>query len=151
MGDWSTLSCRDAEGQQEYELDAPLQGQIAPDRSKYTILSTKLEIRLAKAHPGHWPDLTPSGDSQPPNKVPAYPTSKRCGPHMPQACHGGCTGWHAERPGMVHFTMGMARCHCALYGRGLVPPAAQCCMQATPFVHAACLCACDAACAALRV
>ena len=50
-----------------------------PERSKFTILGTKLEVRLAKAHPGHWLDLTPSGDSPPPNKVPAYPTSKRCG------------------------------------------------------------------------
>ena len=70
---------RDAEGQQEYELDAALHSAIVPEKSRHELLSSKLELRLAKAEPGHWPDLCSSsaGQPAPPNQVLAYPTSKR--------------------------------------------------------------------------
>lgn len=68
---------RDASGQQEYEPDAALHASIDPATSRQELLSSKLELRLAKAEPGHWPDLCSSAAAPPPNHPPAYPTSKR--------------------------------------------------------------------------
>lgn len=91
----------------EYKLD-PLYADIEPSTSTSKIMSTKIEITLRKAHPGHkWPSLersspaTSATDSQPntisttdpsspstaqppknPPKptAPAYPTSSKTGP-----------------------------------------------------------------------
>ncbi|VAH61886.1 unnamed protein product [Triticum turgidum subsp. durum] len=58
---------------------------IVPDKCKYTVLSTKVEMRLAKAEPVTWTSLDYTGKPKAPQKInvpaesaqrPSYPSSK---------------------------------------------------------------------------
>lgn len=80
---------RDAEGEQEYELDLDLYGEVDPAASKYDLLKSKTEIRLKKSGAIKWPTLEKSNEkadpyapaptaAAPPPAVqpkPAYPSS----------------------------------------------------------------------------
>lgn len=80
---------RDAEGEQEYELDLELYGEVDPAASKHELLKSKTEIRLRKGNAIKWPTLEKSNQKAdpyakatsavPPPPVqqpkPAYPSS----------------------------------------------------------------------------
>jgi suppressor of G2 allele of SKP1 len=74
----------DVAGQDIYTLQPRLFGKIVPSKCKYEVMSTKIEIRLAKADPIQWKSLEYSSDSLAPrqisvssgNQKPAYPSSK---------------------------------------------------------------------------
>lgn len=78
------LSVRfDLPGEDEYNFQPRLFGKIIPARSRFEVLSTKIEIRLAKAEPLHWTSLEYAGQVLVQRKVPAssahrltYPSSK---------------------------------------------------------------------------
>ncbi|KAL4575839.1 hypothetical protein LXL04_011926 [Taraxacum kok-saghyz] len=74
----------DVPGEDAYIFQPRLFGKIVPARCRYEVLSTKVEIRLAKAEPIHWTSLeygqnnvvavrsnVPTG-----NQRPTYPSSK---------------------------------------------------------------------------
>ncbi|XP_042053165.1 protein SGT1 homolog isoform X2 [Salvia splendens] len=71
-------------GEEAYHFQPRLFGKIVPSKSKYEVMSTKIEIRLAKADAVHWTSLefrrdvavvqkvnVPTG-----NEKPTYPSSK---------------------------------------------------------------------------
>lgn len=71
-------------GEDAYHFQPRLFGKIVPSKSRYEVMSTKIEIRLAKADSTHWTSLefrrdvaavqkvnVPSG-----NEKPTYPSSK---------------------------------------------------------------------------
>ncbi|XP_057774291.1 protein SGT1 homolog [Salvia miltiorrhiza] len=71
-------------GEEAYHFQPRLFGKILPSKSKYEVMSTKIEIRLAKADAVHWTSLefrrdvavaqkvnVPTG-----NEKPTYPSSK---------------------------------------------------------------------------
>ncbi|KAK7279893.1 hypothetical protein RJT34_24952 [Clitoria ternatea] len=70
----------------EYVLQPRLFGKIIPDRCRYEVLSTKIEIRLAKTEPIHWTSLEFNKSIIVPQKInvlpvaggerPTYPSSK---------------------------------------------------------------------------
>ncbi|KAJ8554371.1 hypothetical protein K7X08_025049 [Anisodus acutangulus] len=74
----------DVPGEETYTLQPRLFGKITPAKCRYEVMSTKIEIRLAKAEPLHWTLLEytrepvvvqrPNGSSAAPR--PSYPTSK---------------------------------------------------------------------------
>ncbi|KAK2654000.1 hypothetical protein Ddye_013856 [Dipteronia dyeriana] len=75
----------DVPGEEAYQFQPRLFGKIIPDECKYEVLSTKVEIRLAKAEPIQWTSLEFSGQSAVPLRVissatgsqrPTYPSSK---------------------------------------------------------------------------
>ncbi|KAL8148347.1 protein SGT1 homolog [Apium graveolens] len=74
----------DASGEDTYVFQPRLYGKIVPAKCKYEVLSTKIEIRLAKAEATHWTSLEYSKNNAVPQKTyvststqrPAYPTSK---------------------------------------------------------------------------
>lgn len=74
----------DVPGQDAYLYQARLFGKIIPDKCKFVVLSTKVEIRLAKAEAINWTSLEYSKDvlrqkiSTPtiPSERPSYPSSK---------------------------------------------------------------------------
>lgn len=80
---------RDAEGQQEYELDVELYGQVDSAASKHELLKSKTEIRLKKSDAIKWPNLEKSSQKADayakaptaiptppvPQPKPAYPSS----------------------------------------------------------------------------
>ncbi|KAI9073543.1 hypothetical protein K1719_044491 [Acacia pycnantha] len=78
------LSVRiDVPGEDEYNFQPRLFGKIIPAKSRYEVLSTKIEIRLAKAEPLQWTSLEYTGQIVVQRKVPAssgqiltYPSSK---------------------------------------------------------------------------
>lgn len=77
-----TVTIRDLEGNEEYKLDVELYGKVVPEQCKYEVLSTKVEITLAKADTLQWPTLEKSNKvaaanySTPGTDAPAqYPTS----------------------------------------------------------------------------
>ncbi|XP_028793018.1 protein SGT1 homolog [Neltuma alba] len=78
------LSVRiDVPGEDGYTFQPRLFGKITPARSRYEVLSTKIEIRLAKAEPLHWTSLEFTGQITVQRKVtapsgprPTYPSSK---------------------------------------------------------------------------
>ncbi|XP_057450010.1 protein SGT1 homolog A-like isoform X2 [Lotus japonicus] len=74
----------DVPGQDAYHYQPRLFGKVIPDKCKFVVLSTKIEIRLAKAEAINWTSLEYSKD-MPPQKIkvptiqserPAYPSSK---------------------------------------------------------------------------
>ncbi|KAM7463755.1 hypothetical protein LguiA_031876 [Lonicera macranthoides] len=74
----------DVPGKDAYTFQPRLFGKIVPAKCKYEILSTKIEIRLAKAEPIQWTSLEYSKDNSVPrqicvssvNQKPVYPSSK---------------------------------------------------------------------------
>ncbi|GKV31237.1 hypothetical protein SLEP1_g39948 [Rubroshorea leprosula] len=76
----------DIPGEDAYDFQPRLFGKIIPDKCRYDVLSTKIEIRLAKAEPIHWTSLEFSQESAVPQRVivpaattdqrPTYPSSK---------------------------------------------------------------------------
>ncbi|XP_015941332.1 protein SGT1 homolog B isoform X1 [Arachis duranensis] len=81
------LSVRiDVPGEDAYALQPRLFGKIVPSRCRYEVLSTKMEIRLAKAEPIHWAALEFRGGATVPQRAivssvinvqrPTYPSSK---------------------------------------------------------------------------
>ncbi|XP_057732024.1 protein SGT1 homolog B-like isoform X2 [Arachis stenosperma] len=86
------LSVRiDVPGEDAYALQPRLFGKIVPSRCRYEVLSTKMEIRLAKAEPIHWAALEFLGGATVPQRAivssgnlnsvinvqrPTYPSSK---------------------------------------------------------------------------
>jgi suppressor of G2 allele of SKP1 len=48
-------------GQPEYDLDLELHAPVVPEKSKYEVLSTKVEVKLAKAEPKQWAALDRTG------------------------------------------------------------------------------------------
>ncbi|XP_019086103.1 PREDICTED: protein SGT1 homolog A isoform X2 [Camelina sativa] len=76
----------DVPGEEAYYLQPRLFGKIIPDKCKYEVLSTKIEIRLAKADIITWPSLEhgkgpvvlpkPNVSSEV-SQRPAYPSSKK--------------------------------------------------------------------------
>ncbi|KAI4347603.1 hypothetical protein L6164_008404 [Bauhinia variegata] len=81
------LSVRiDVPGEDAYNFQPRLFGKIIPARSRYEVLSTKIEIRLPKAEPIHWTSLEYSKEGAVPQRInvssvassqrPAYPSSK---------------------------------------------------------------------------
>ncbi|KAK8521251.1 hypothetical protein V6N13_077370 [Hibiscus sabdariffa] len=75
-----------APGKDAYHFQPRLFGKIIPDKCRYDVLSTKIEIRLAKAEPIHWTSLEYSREAAVPQRInvssvtanqrPAYPSSK---------------------------------------------------------------------------
>ncbi|CAK9175821.1 unnamed protein product [Ilex paraguariensis] len=71
-------------GEDSYTLQSRLFGKIIPAKCRYEVLSTKIEIRLAKAEPIHWTSFEFSKDVtvlrqinvSSGNQKPAYPSSK---------------------------------------------------------------------------
>ncbi|CAL4965137.1 unnamed protein product [Urochloa decumbens] len=76
-------------GEAAYHLQPRLFGKIVPDKCRFAVLSTKIEVRLAKAEPGTaWPSLeftgkprlvaaaTAAAAAAPPGGWPSYPSSK---------------------------------------------------------------------------
>ncbi|CAO2185570.1 unnamed protein product [Urochloa humidicola] len=71
-------------GEAAYHLQPRLFGKIVPDRCRFAVLSTKIEVRLAKAEPGTaWPSLEFTGKPRvvaaaaaPTAGRPSYPSSK---------------------------------------------------------------------------
>ena len=51
------LPTTDAPTPKRYKATVPLFGPIDPDKSAFTIMGTKLEVRLAKADGSSWPVL----------------------------------------------------------------------------------------------
>ncbi|XP_071732626.1 protein SGT1 homolog B-like [Rutidosis leptorrhynchoides] len=75
----------DVPGEEPYIFQPRLFGKIVPAKCKYVVLSTKIEIRLAKVEPIHWTSLEYSKDnmvvrtsnvSSVSNQRPTYPSSK---------------------------------------------------------------------------
>ncbi|KAJ4705934.1 Protein SGT1 [Melia azedarach] len=76
----------DVPGEEAYHFQPRLFGKIIPAKCRYEVLSTKVEIRLAKAEPIHWTSLEFSKESAVPQRVnvssvtgsqrPTYPSSK---------------------------------------------------------------------------
>lgn len=74
-------------GEEPYCLQPRLFGKIIPAKCKYQVLSTKIEIRLAKAEPIQWTSLEYTKDVAVPRKInvssvadrPTYPSSKHRG------------------------------------------------------------------------
>ncbi|KAI9160299.1 hypothetical protein LWI28_006951 [Acer negundo] len=75
----------DVPGEDAYQFQPRLFGKIIPAKCKYEVLSTKVEIRLAKAEQIQWTSLEFSGQSAVPVRVissatgsqrPTYPSSK---------------------------------------------------------------------------
>ncbi|KAK4745500.1 hypothetical protein SAY87_011812 [Trapa incisa] len=76
----------DLSGEEPYHFQPRLFGKIIPNKCRYTVLSTKIEIRLVKAEPIHWASLefrkentvarivNISSDSS--TQRPSYPSSK---------------------------------------------------------------------------
>ncbi|XVF50900.1 hypothetical protein PTKIN_Ptkin04bG0140600 [Pterospermum kingtungense] len=75
-----------APGKDAYRFQPRLFGKIIPDKCRYDVLSTKVEIRLAKAEPIQWTSLEFSREVAVPQRVnvssvtttqrPVYPSSK---------------------------------------------------------------------------
>ncbi|KQK08808.1 protein SGT1 homolog [Brachypodium distachyon] len=72
-------------GEEPYHFQPRLFAKIIPEKCKYFVLSTKVEIRLAKAEPLTWTSLDYSGKPKVPQKInlpaesahrPSYPSSK---------------------------------------------------------------------------
>ncbi|KAL4279060.1 hypothetical protein GQ457_03G013890 [Hibiscus cannabinus] len=73
-------------GKDAYHFQPRLFGKIIPEKCRYDVLSTKIEIRLAKAEPIHWASLEFSREVAVPQRVnvssvtanqrPVYPSSK---------------------------------------------------------------------------
>ncbi|XP_024990073.1 protein SGT1 homolog B-like [Cynara cardunculus var. scolymus] len=75
----------DVPGEEAYIFQPRLFGKIIPAKCRYIVLSTKIEIRLAKVEPIHWTSLEFSKDtlvvrsssvSSGGNQRPVYPSSK---------------------------------------------------------------------------
>ncbi|XP_060203746.1 protein SGT1 homolog [Lycium barbarum] len=74
----------DVPGEETYSLQPRLFSKITPAKCRYEVMSTKIEIRLAKAEPLHWTSLEYTREPvvvQRPNVSsvaprPSYPTSK---------------------------------------------------------------------------
>ncbi|KAG2700560.1 hypothetical protein I3843_06G003900 [Carya illinoinensis] len=75
----------DVPGEDAYHFQHRLFGKIIPSNCRHDVLSTKVEVRLAKAEPIHWTTLEFSNASTVPQRVnasvigsqrPAYPSSK---------------------------------------------------------------------------
>ncbi|KAK3447113.1 protein SGT1 homolog [Eucalyptus grandis] len=82
----------DVPGEDAYHFQPRLFGKIAPEKCKYEVLPSKIEVRLAKAEPLNWTSLEFSKDSTVPQKIhvvsgtvsgtvsgsqrPSYPSSK---------------------------------------------------------------------------
>ncbi|XP_010671588.2 protein SGT1 homolog B [Beta vulgaris subsp. vulgaris] len=77
----------DVPGEEPYHLQPRLYGKIIPAKCRYEVLSTKIEIRLAKAEPIQWTSLEFTKDVAVPQKInistpaqrPSYPSSKHRG------------------------------------------------------------------------
>lgn len=77
----------DLPGEEPYRLQPRLFGKIIPSKCRYDVLSTKIEIRLAKAEPIQWISLEYTKDVAVPQKInistpaqrPSYPSSKHRG------------------------------------------------------------------------
>ncbi|XP_021726759.1 protein SGT1 homolog [Chenopodium quinoa] len=77
----------DLPGEEPYHLQPRLFGKIIPAKCRYDVLSTKIEIRLAKAEPIQWTSLEFVKDVVVPQKInistpaqrPSYPSSKHRG------------------------------------------------------------------------
>ncbi|CBI22624.3 protein SGT1 homolog isoform X2 [Vitis vinifera] len=76
----------DVPGDVAYHFQPRLFGKIIPDKCRYEVLSTKIEIRLAKAEEIHWTSLEFSKENTVPQRInvstsvasqrPTYPSSK---------------------------------------------------------------------------
>ncbi|OMO70833.1 Tetratricopeptide TPR-1 [Corchorus capsularis] len=75
----------DAPGKDPYNFQPRLFGKIIPDKCRYEVMSTKIEIRLAKAEPIQWTSLEFTSEVAVPQRVnlpsvsaerPVYPSSK---------------------------------------------------------------------------
>ncbi|OMO59166.1 Tetratricopeptide TPR-1 [Corchorus capsularis] len=75
----------DAPGKDPYNFQPRLFGKIIPDKCRYEVMSTKIEIRLAKAEPIQWTSLEFTREVVVPQRVnlpsvtaerPVYPSSK---------------------------------------------------------------------------
>ncbi|XP_008795025.2 protein SGT1 homolog [Phoenix dactylifera] len=76
----------DIPGEQKYHFQPRLFGKIIPEKCRYTVMSSKIEIRLSKAEPITWTSLEFSDkrtvpqrintSSVPMSKRPSYPSSK---------------------------------------------------------------------------
>ncbi|KAB2604486.1 SGT1-like protein [Pyrus ussuriensis x Pyrus communis] len=75
----------DVAGEDTYHFQPRLFAKIIPEKCRFDVLSTKVEIRLAKIEPLHWTSLEFSKDSPVPQRVsgpvvlasrPSYPSSK---------------------------------------------------------------------------
>ncbi|GER25208.1 SGT1 [Striga asiatica] len=71
-------------GEEAYHLQPRLFGKIVPSRCRYEVMSTKIEVRLAKADTVHWTSLEYQRDAtvlqkanvSPGTQKPTYPSSK---------------------------------------------------------------------------
>ncbi|WCJ36739.1 hypothetical protein M5689_017920 [Euphorbia peplus] len=73
------------DGEDAYHFQPRLFGKIIPEKCRYVVLSTKVEIRLAKADPIHWTSLEYNKDTTVVRQInvsgtgsnrPSYPSSK---------------------------------------------------------------------------
>lgn len=77
----------DIPGEEPYRLQPRLFGKIIPAKCRYEVMSTKIEIRLAKAEPIQWTSLeytknvavAPKINVSSPAQRPSYPSSKNRG------------------------------------------------------------------------
>lgn len=72
---------KDADGEQEYELDLELYGEVDPAASKHELLKSKTEIRLKKSDAIKWPTLEKSNQkadpyAKAPTAVPTPPVQQ---------------------------------------------------------------------------
>ncbi|KAG5539612.1 hypothetical protein RHGRI_019972 [Rhododendron griersonianum] len=73
----------DVPGEDKYHFQPRLFGKVVPDKCRFEVLSTKVEIRLVKAEAINWPSLeyskevaVPHVNASPALKTPSYPSSK---------------------------------------------------------------------------
>ncbi|KAE9459504.1 hypothetical protein C3L33_08525, partial [Rhododendron williamsianum] len=73
----------DVPGEDKYHFQPRLFGKVVPDKCRFEVLSTKVEIRLVKAEAINWPSLeyskevaVPHVNVSPALKTPSYPSSK---------------------------------------------------------------------------
>ncbi|KAI8546277.1 hypothetical protein RHMOL_Rhmol07G0104700 [Rhododendron molle] len=73
----------DVPGEDKYHFQPRLFGKVVPDKCRFEVLSTKVEIRLVKAEAINWPSLeyskevaVPHVNAPPALKTPSYPSSK---------------------------------------------------------------------------
>lgn len=89
---------RSAEGEQEYELELELYGEVDPTASKHELLKSKTEIRLRKAGAIKWPTLEKSNEkadpyAPAPNAAATQPRVQQPKPSYPSSANRKIVDW----------------------------------------------------------
>ncbi|OAY62913.1 protein SGT1 homolog [Ananas comosus] len=75
----------DIPGEEAYHFQPRLFGKIVPEKCKYQVLHTKIEIRLSKAEPVTWTSLEYSKTKSVPQRINASPAVKSQRPAYPSS------------------------------------------------------------------